>query len=122
MDLKNYLGQTVKIIIDRPLGSKHPKHDFIYEINYGYVPETKAPDGEEIDAYLVGVNEVVKDFSGKCIAIIHRLNDDDDKLVIADESAQEMNSAEIEKQVQFQEKFFRHVTIVKQSSKIDKPA
>ena len=74
---KKYLGQEVKIVIDRPLGSKHPKHDIYYAVNYGFVPGTKAPDGDEIDAYLLGVFEPVKEYEGKCIAIIHRLNDDD---------------------------------------------
>ncbi len=45
---KKYLGQEVKIVIDRPLGSKHPKHDIYYAVNYGFVPRTKAPDGDEI--------------------------------------------------------------------------
>ena len=77
-----YLGKTVTAKIDRPLGSKHPKHDMIYQVNYGFVPDTKAPDGEEIDAYLLGINAPVDEFTGKCIAIIHRLDDNDDKLVI----------------------------------------
>jgi inorganic pyrophosphatase len=46
------------------------------------VPDTKAPDGEEIDAYFLGIDKPVKKAQGKCIAIIHRLNDDDDKLVV----------------------------------------
>ncbi len=52
---ENYLGKKVDVAVDRPLGSKHPKHDIIYEINYGYVSNTKAPDGEEIDVYILGV-------------------------------------------------------------------
>lgn len=70
----DFLGKSVTIKIDRPLGSKHPKHSFVYEVNYGFVPGTKAPDGEEIDAYLLGVNEKVEEFTGKCIAVVHRKN------------------------------------------------
>ncbi len=100
-----YLGKTVFIKIDRPLGSKHPKHGFAYEVNYGFVPNTKAPDGEELDAYLLGVNEPVREFTGRCVAIIHRTNDDDDKLVIVPEGSQ-ISDEEIRKAVNFQEQFF----------------
>lgn len=106
MNLKKYLGHTVKIKIDRPLGSKHPKHDFIYEVNYGFVPNTKAPDGEEIDAYLLGKDRPVNEFEGKCIAIIHRTNDDDDKLVIVTKEAESISDSQILELVHFQEKFF----------------
>ena len=86
MNLKTYLGKKVEIKIDRPLGSKHPKYDFIYELNYGYLPDTNAPDGEEIDAYLIGPDKPVEKFTGQCIAIIKRLNDNDDKLIIVSEN------------------------------------
>ncbi len=106
-----FLGKTVTIKIDRPIGSKHPKHGFVYEVNYGFVPNTKAPDSEEIDAYLLGVNESVDEFTGKCIAVIHRKNDNDDKLVIIPENAKEMNDEEILKVVNFQEKWFDSVVV-----------
>lgn len=78
----DYLGKNVSIVIDRKLGTKHPKHGFIYMVNYGYVPNTISGDGEELDAYLLGVFEPVDEFIGKVIAVIHRTNDDDDKLVV----------------------------------------
>ena len=106
-----FLGKTVKIKINRPLGSKHPKHGFVYEVNYGFVPDTKAPDGEEIDAYLLGINEPVKKFTGKCIAIIHRLDDNDDKLVIVPENYHEISDEEILEAVNFQEKWFDAVVV-----------
>ena len=109
-DTKNYatafLGKIVKIKIDRPLGSRHPKYNLIYEVNYGFVPNTKAPDGEEIDAYLLGVDKPVEEFTGKCIAVIHRLNEDDDKLVLVPENFKEMTDEEIIEAVNFQEKWF----------------
>jgi inorganic pyrophosphatase len=49
----DYLGKIVTITIDRSLHSKHPKHGFVYELNYGFVPNTTAPDGEELDAYIL---------------------------------------------------------------------
>jgi inorganic pyrophosphatase len=106
-----FLGKIVTIKIDRPINSKHPKHGFIYEANYGFVPGTKAPDGEEIDAYLLGVNEPANEFTGKCIAIISRLDDNDDKLVVVPENFKEISDEEILKAVNFQEKWFNSVVI-----------
>lgn len=81
-DPYNYLGKTVKVIIDRPIGSKHPQHEIYYLVNYGFVPDTIAPDGGELDTYVLGVFVPVKEFIGKCIAVIHRTDEDDDKLVV----------------------------------------
>ena len=59
------IGSIVKVIVDRPLGSFHPKHkDIYYSVNYGYIPDVLAPDGEEQDAYILGINEPVKEFVG----------------------------------------------------------
>lgn len=45
------IGKTVTVIIDRPLGSYHPKYkDTYYPINYGYIEGIVAQDGEEQDA------------------------------------------------------------------------
>ena len=82
MDNKKYLGKIVKVVMDRPLGSKHPKHGYVYPVNYGYIPDTKSGDGEELDAYVLGVNEPLQEFEGQVIAIIHRTNDNDDKLIV----------------------------------------
>jgi inorganic pyrophosphatase len=107
----SYLGKTVEVIMDRPLGSNHPKHGFRYEVNYGYVPNTLAPDGEEIDVYVLGVDKPLEKFYGKCIAIVHRLNDDDDKLVVVPESGEKMTDDEIKKLTFFQEQYFESVII-----------
>lgn len=101
------LGKTVNVIIDRPLGSYHPKHQNIYySVNYGYVPDITAPDGEGQDVYVLGVTEPIKSFVGKVIAIIHRIDDVEDKWVVAPEGAK-FTKDEIMKQVEFQERFFR---------------
>lgn len=110
MNIKEYLNKNVEVIIDRPLGSKHPKHDFIYPVNYGYVPNTISGDGEELDCYVLGIFEPIKEFKGKCIAIIHRLNDNDDKLIIVPED-RKFSNKEIDVLVEFQEKFFKHEII-----------
>lgn len=105
MEAKKYLGKIVTIKIDRPMGSKHPKHGFIYPVNYGFVPGTISGDGEELDAYLLVVFQPVDDFMGKCIAVIHRLNDDDDKLVVVPEGCY-YDEAQIRALTEFQERFF----------------
>lgn len=110
MDNKSYLGKTINIKIDRPLGSKHPKHGFIYPVNYGFVPNTISGDGEELDAYLLGVFEPIEDYEGKCIAIIHRTNDDDDKLVVVPAGKNYSDDA-IEALTEFQEQYFEHIII-----------
>lgn len=110
MDNKDYIGKTLKIEIDREFGSKHPKHGFIYPVNYGYVPNTVSGDGEELDAYLLGVFEPVKEYSGKCIAIIHRTNDNDDKLVVVPEN-KKYTDEQIDALVEFQEQYFNHIII-----------
>ena len=58
------LGKKITILMDRPLGTKHPKHNFIYPINYGYIPNTLADDGEEVDAYVIGEFEPLESFEG----------------------------------------------------------
>ena len=108
----NYLGQTVSVVMDRPLGSKHPKHGFIYPVNYGYIPNTISGDSEELDAYVLGVQEPINKFTGKCIAIIHRTDDNDDKLIVVPEGI-DLSNEEIEKEVAFQEKWFHHIIIRK---------
>ena len=101
------LGRVVKVIVDRPLGTYHPKHkDIYYSVNYGYVEGIIVADGEEQDAYILGVNEPIKEFSGKVIAIIHRFDDIEEKLVVAPEGIS-FTKDEIMQQVNFQEKFFK---------------
>ena len=99
------LGKIVDVIVDRPLGSKHPEFDMIYPVNYGYVEGIFADDGEEQDAYILGVNEPVEKFCGNLIAIIHRLNDNEDKWVVAPEGMH-FTKESIIKQLYFQEQYF----------------
>ena len=100
-----FIGERVKIKIDRPLGSLHPQWGFIHSVNYGYLPGVIAPDGEELDAYLLGVFEPVDEFSGVCIAVIHRLDDPDDKLVIVPEGVDYSND-QIRALTEFVERHF----------------
>lgn len=106
----NNLGKTYKVVIDRKLGSTHPEHkDIVYEINYGYIEGIIAPDGEEQDAYVLDVLEPINEYEGKLIAIIHRLNDVEDKWVIANK---DFSIEEIYEKVKFMEKYFE-IKIIK---------
>ena len=100
------LGKIVKVTVDRPLGTYHPEHkDLYYPINYGYVEGIIAPDGEEQDVYILGVNEPVKEYTGKVIAVIHRYDDVEEKWVVAPEDML-FTKEEIMEQVRFQEQYF----------------
>ena len=109
-NIDKYLGKNISVIIDRPMGSYHPSNGKMYPINYGYIPNTISGDGEELDCYILGVFEPIKEFKGKCIAVIHRTNDNDDKLVVIPENRNYNNDA-IEALVEFQERFFEHIII-----------
>ena len=101
------IGKTVRVVVDRPLGSYHPKHkDIYYSVNYGYIEGIMAPEGEEQDAYVLGVDVPVKEFEGKIIAIIHREDDVEEKWVVAPENSI-FTKEEIMDQVKFQEQYFK---------------
>ena len=101
------LGKIVTVTVDRPLGSYHPEHpDLYYPINYGYIENTLAADGEEIDAYILGVDHPVEKFTGRVIAVIHRFDDVEDKLVVAPLGVL-FDAAEISRMTEFQERYFK---------------
>ena len=101
------IGKVVKVIVDRPLGSYHPTHkDIYYPINYGYIEGIIAPDGEEQDAYILGVHTPVKEFTGKVIAVIHREDDIEEKWVVVPDDMN-FSKEEIMEQVRFQEQYFK---------------
>lgn len=118
---KDFLNKIVTAKIDRPLGSKHsekyPKH--IYPLNYGYIPNTISGDGKELDCYILGVYEPITNFTGECIAIIHRINDNDDKLILAPEGKNFSDDAIIAL-TEFQERFFKIKIIRKNSINFNK--
>ncbi len=100
------IGQIVTVTVDRPLGSFHPEYPNIcYPVNYGYIQETLAADGEEEDAYVLGVTEPVSQFTGKVIAIINRKNDIEHKWVVAPEGVR-FTMEEIANLTYFQEQYF----------------
>lgn len=106
-----YIGKAVKIQMDRKLGSKHPKHDFIYPVNYGFVPNTVSGDNEELDAYVLGIYDPIDEFYGKCIAVIHRLDDNDDKLIVVPDGKNYTKEI-IKALTDFQERYFKSEIIM----------
>ncbi len=102
-NIVEYLGKPVHIVIDRPIGYRHG--DIVYPINYGYIPGCIAGDGEEQDAYILGVNEPMTEFYGQVVAAIHRKNDCEDKLVVAPFGVA-YHQGQIAEAVHFQEQYF----------------
>lgn len=105
--VKSYLGKTITIKIDRPIGYIHKKENYslTYPINYGYIPGVLGGDGEELDVYLLGVDVPVSDYTGEIIGIVYRKNDVEDKLIMAPESVA-FTQNEIKEQINFQEQYY----------------
>jgi inorganic pyrophosphatase len=105
--VQSYLGKTVEIGIDRPIGYVHHKGEktLIYPINYGYIPGVLGGDGEELDVYCLGAEQPLERFSGKVVAIVHRADDVEDKLVacVAD---RDYDAYGICRAIYFQERFY----------------
>ena len=106
------IGDIVTVTVDRPLGSFHPEYkDMLYPINYGYIEGIIAPDGEEQDAYILGVDKAVEKFTGKIIAVIHRSDDVEEKWVVCPED-RTFSREEIMEQVSFQEQYYHSEIIM----------
>ena len=101
--VKDLMGKLVHVVVDRPIGCQHG--DIVYPINYGYVPGLIAGDGEEQDAYILGVSEPIAEFDGQVVAAICRRNDCEDKLVVAP-VGHVYHQGQIAEAVQFQEQYF----------------
>lgn len=100
------IGDIVKVTVDRPMGSYHPEYkDMYYPINYGYIEGILAPDGEEQDAYILGIDRAVEEFEGRIIAVIHRYDDAEEKWVVAPDG-KTFTVEEIKAQVAFREQYF----------------
>ncbi len=101
------IGKKVTVTMDRPMGSYHPKHkDMYYPVNYGFIKGIMAPDGEEQDAYVLGVDKPLSEFTGVVAAVIHRRDDVEEKWVVVPEGYR-ITKEEIEEQVKFQEQYFQ---------------
>lgn len=108
------IGQIVKVTVDRPLGSSHPKYpQTIYPINYGYVEGVMAPDGDWQDVYILGVDKPVNEFTGEIIAIVKRKDDNEEKWVVAPKGKM-FTKEEIAKQIHFMEQYYDSEIFVKE--------
>ena len=111
-DLTPYLGTHVEVVVDRPLGSLHPRHpDIVYPVNYGELPGTVSGDGRPIDAYLLGPDVPVQRAAGTVIGVIVREDDVEDKLVVYTEG-KSVSAEEIWERVWFQERYFQARLII----------
>ena len=107
------IGDIVTVTVDRPLGSYHPEHrKMYYPVNYGYIEGTIAADGEAQDAYILGINEPVKEFTGEVIGIVHREDDVETKLVVAPQGSS-FTSEQIMSRINFTEKYFKSYVVMK---------
>ncbi len=106
-DYPDIIGKIVSGKIDRPLGSSHPRYpDMIYPINYGYVDDIYAEDGEKQDVYLLGIDIPVSEFIGRVIAVYRRIDDVEDKWIVS-YNGEDLSDEQILKQIHFQEQYFR---------------
>jgi inorganic pyrophosphatase len=91
------------VVVDRPIGYRHG--DILYPVNYGYIPGILAGDGEEQDAYILGVDEPLSSFDGRVVGAVRRRNDSEDKLIVAPEGMI-FHQRQIAEAVRFQEQYF----------------
>jgi len=106
-----YIGKRIRVVIDRPKGSLHPEHGFVYPVNYGYVPGTMSGDGEPIDVYVLGPDEALDEAAATCIAVVHRRDDVEDKLVAVVGDGM-LDRDDIARAIDFQERFFDSVVLL----------
>jgi len=99
----DHMGKAVHVVVDRPIGYQHG--DIEYPVNYGYIPGLLAGDGEEQDAYILGISEPITEFDGQVVAAIRRKNDSEDKFVVAP-AGNVYHQGQIAEAVHFQEKYF----------------
>jgi len=101
--IMDHMGKLVHVVVDRPVGYHHG--DIVYPVNYGYIPGLRADDGEEQDAYILGISEPLSEFDGQVVAAIRRKNDCEDKLVVAP-VGNVYHQGQIAEAVHFQEQYF----------------
>ena len=105
--IEQYLGQTVRVIIDRPIGFHHVTNGvhLDYTVNYGFLPGVIGGDGEEQDVYILGVSEPLSAFTGRIIGVVRRSDDNEDKFVAAPEGMV-FTAEQIGREIHFVEKYF----------------
>lgn len=100
------MRKIVTVQIDRPLGTRHPDYPAtVYPVNYGYIKDVLAPDGEAQDAYVLGVDKPLCSFTGELAAVIHRKDDMEDKWIVV-QPGMKLTTADIREATAFVEKYF----------------
>ncbi len=109
---RDVIGNTVTVTVDRPLGSRHPRRpELLYPVNYGFVGGILAPDGAEQDAYVLGLDRPVAQFTGIVAAIVRRRDDAEDKWVVCP-GRHALTAAQIMEKISFQERYFDSTIIL----------
>ena len=105
--IQTYLGKTVTVEIDRPIGFHHVTKGIHldYIVNYGYLPGVSGGDGEEQDVYILGVSEPIEQFTGRIIGAVRRADDNEDKLIAAPEGMT-FTKEQIAEEIRFVEQYF----------------
>ena len=105
--IRSWMGKTVTVTIDRPVGFHHVTKGvhLHYTINYGFLSGVVGGDGEEQDVYVLGVSEPLETFTGTIIGAVRRKDDNEDKLIAA-HSHMPFTSEQIREAVHFVEKYF----------------
>lgn len=106
MECRGIIGSIVKVTVDRPLGSRHPRFPgMVYEVNYGYVEGIVGGDGDWQDAYILGVDEPLSELAGVVRAVIRRRDDSEVKWVVVPEDIA-VSKQEIIAKTHFCERYF----------------
>lgn len=106
-DLRSHLGRVVPVRVDRPLGSRRPRHpDLVYPLNSGFVSGTVSGDGAGVDVSLVGWDAPVASAEAEIVAVVVREDAAEDKLVVVPPGASFPRDV-LWAAVRFQERFFR---------------
>jgi len=106
--LEGIIGKSIKVYVDRPIGSVHSKYtDIIYPVNYGYIKEIEAVDKEYQDVYVLGEEGPIDYCDCKVLAVVERENDIEDKLIAVTDN-KDYSIEEIKEKINFQEKYFKY--------------
>ncbi len=105
--VRGYLGRTVTVTVDRPIGYVHRKGEKVltYPINYGYIKGVLGGDGEELDVYVLGIDHPVAECEVRVIGIVFRADDVEDKLIAAPRGKR-YSVPEVEEAIRFAEKYY----------------
>lgn len=105
--IRSWLGKTVTVTVDRPIGFHHVTKGIHldYTINYGFLPGVIGGDGEDQDVYILGISEPLETFTGRIIGVVRRKDDNEDKFIAAPEGLT-FTAEQMKREIFFVEKYF----------------